>query len=111
MSDEEEVYPPWNYSWVVDKELAAMALPRNEANMRFLEREGIKHLITLSPEKLPPYTKSYKFDWTVIPCKEFEAPSVKDVVKFIDVCQRCYIKKLVSFENINKIIHWFIHLS
>lgn len=94
---EEEVdsYPPWNFSWVVDNQLAAMAWPQNKENLRYIFEEGVRHLVTLSPEKQPPIDEFPQLEWTSIPISEFEAPTIKDIVKFIDVCQKCQIKNQV----------------
>ncbi|GJQ76669.1 hypothetical protein Trydic_g15526 [Trypoxylus dichotomus] len=91
---EEEVdsYPPWNFSWVVPNKLAAMAWPQNKENLRYIYEEGIRHLVTLSPEKLPPIEEFPQLEWTQIPITEFDAPTIKDILKFIDICQRCELK-------------------
>ena len=95
-NDEEYVYPPWNFSWVVKNELAAMAWPQSVANLQFLEKQGIKQLITLSPEKRPPINCVPNLKWTEVAIKEFRSPSITQIRKFIDVCQRCKIKNEVS---------------
>ncbi|RZC37241.1 hypothetical protein BDFB_014515, partial [Asbolus verrucosus] len=81
--------PPWNFSWVVENQLAAMAWPQTVSNLEYLVQQGIGHLVTLSPEKVPPIIGFPKLDWTQIHIKEFDAPTVKDIVKFIDICQSC----------------------
>ncbi|KAK7871029.1 hypothetical protein R5R35_014093 [Gryllus longicercus] len=92
MTDVDEAsYSPWNFSWVVEKKLAAMAWPQTPANLRFLLDQGIRHLITLSPEKRPPIHSFPDLGWTEISIKEFEAPSISQIKKFIDICQRCII--------------------
>lgn len=95
---EEEVdsYPPWNFSWVVPNKLAAMAWPQNKENLRYIYEEGVRHLVTLSPEKLPPIEEFQQLEWTKIPIEEFEPPTIKDILKFIDICQRCELKNQVS---------------
>lgn len=99
MSDEEiDSYPPWNFSWVIPKELAAMAHPRNKENLRFLVNEGIKHLVTLSPEKKPPVTDVPELNWTVIDVDEFEAPTMRNIKDFMDICKRCSSKSEVRFD-------------
>jgi len=93
MSDEEiDAYPPWNFSWVIPNELAGMAYPRNKENLRFLVNEGIKHLITLSPEKKPPIMEVPEIEWKEIAVDEFEAPSMKNIKDFVEYCTRCRIK-------------------
>lgn len=97
LEDEEDTisYPPWNFSWVVQGELAAMAWPQSESNMHYIKEQGIKHLITLSPEKRPPVYATPGVEWTEISVQEFEAPSVKQIKRFIEICQRCQIKNQV----------------
>lgn len=91
-----EGYPPWNFTWVISGELAAMAWPQTTENLQYLVNVGIRHLITLSPEKRP--SDIYKFpelQWSEIPIQEFEAPTIKQIKKFIDLCQRSKIKNEV----------------
>ncbi|KAJ9585803.1 hypothetical protein L9F63_002394 [Diploptera punctata] len=90
--NEEYVYPPWNFSWIIENELAAMAWPQSTANLLFIEKQGIKHLVTLSPEKRPPIHSFPNLNWTEIAIKEFRSPSISQIRKFIDVCKRSKIK-------------------
>ncbi|XP_071053773.1 dual specificity protein phosphatase 23-like isoform X2 [Onthophagus taurus] len=92
INEEVDSYPPWNFSWVVDNKLAAMAWPQNKENLRYIYEEGVRHLVTLSPEKLPPIEQFPQLEWTSIPIEEFGAPTIKDILKFIDVCQKCQQK-------------------
>ncbi|XP_049792692.1 dual specificity protein phosphatase 23-like isoform X2 [Schistocerca nitens] len=79
--------PPWNFSWIVQNELAGMAWPQTAANIRFLINEGIKHIVTLSPEKKPPVHAFPDIAWTEIPIKEFRSPSITQIKKFIKICE------------------------
>ncbi|XP_044264161.1 dual specificity protein phosphatase 23-like [Tribolium madens] len=85
----EFVIPPYNFSWFVEGELACMAWPQTVYNLEFLRREGIAHLVTLSPEKLPPIGDFPQMGWTRIDVEEFEAPSLNDIIKFIEICEKC----------------------
>lgn len=91
--DGEDVCAPFNFSWVVQDELAAMGCPRIPSNLRFLEKEGIKFLVTLSPEKRPPIHTFPDLKWTEIPIQEFCSPSVSQIKAFIDICQTGKTKK------------------
>ncbi|XP_033607073.1 dual specificity protein phosphatase 23-like isoform X2 [Cryptotermes secundus] len=93
---EEGVYPPNNFSWIVKEELAAMAWPRMPSNLRFLEKQGIKHLVTLSPEMRPPIHTFAELKWTEIPVEEFCSPSVTQIKEFIDICQKSKTKNEVT---------------
>lgn len=57
---------------------------------------GIRHIVTLCPEKVPPLANS-KFEWTFIPVPECHAPSIQDIFKFIRVVQYCRKKNQVIF--------------
>lgn len=85
--------PPYNFSWIVEKELAGMAWPQTVSNLEFLIQEGISHLVTLSPEKIPP--KHPNLQWTKIDVEEFEAPTIDDIIRFIEICEKCRASKQV----------------
>lgn len=88
-----ESYPPYNFSWFVKGKIAAMGWPQTIENLNYLVDSGINHLITLSPEKLPPiYDFGGKLKWTEIGIKEFGAPTLKQIIKFIEICERAEIK-------------------
>lgn len=92
----EHINPPWNFSWVVSEKLAAMAWPQTEANLQYIFQQGVRHLVTLSPEKLPPAHKCPDLAWTVIGIEEFEAPSIDQIQEFIRICEQCDKNKQVS---------------
>jgi hypothetical protein len=91
----ESVRAPYNFSWVVQDELAAMGWPQMPSNLRFLEKEGVKFLVTLSPEKRPPIHTFPNLKWSEIPIQEFRSPSVSQIKAFIDICQKFRTKKEV----------------
>lgn len=95
---EEESYPPCNFSWFVPNKIAAMACPQSVGNLNYLADVGIKHLITLSPERIPPLLECKKqLKWTKIPIKEFEAPTLKQIIKFIGICKNAEVTGEVCF--------------
>ncbi|XP_015593639.1 dual specificity protein phosphatase 23-like isoform X2 [Cephus cinctus] len=94
MSQKRIMYAPFNFSWVVPDKLACTGWPQNAANLRFLEKEGITHLITLSMERKPPIDDLPKgMKWSQIYIEEFKAPTVKEINQFIDICQRAHFTK------------------
>jgi hypothetical protein len=93
--DGESVCEPFNFSWVVQDELAAMGWPHMPSNLRFLEKKGVKFLVTLSPEKRPPIHTFPDLKWSEIPVQEFCSPSISQINKFIDICQKSRIEKEV----------------
>ncbi|XP_028029498.1 dual specificity protein phosphatase 23-like [Bombyx mandarina] len=90
---EYECYPPYNFSWFVENKIAAMGWPQTVENLNYLVEVGIDHLITLSPEKLPPILDcERKLRWSEIRIKEFGAPSLKQILKFIALCERAEMR-------------------
>ncbi|CAG9792801.1 unnamed protein product [Diatraea saccharalis] len=88
-----ESYPPYNFSWFIEKKIAAMGWPQTVANLNYVADAGIHHLITLSPEKLPPILEcKKKLKWSEIRIKEFGAPTLKQILKFIEICERAEIR-------------------
>ncbi|XP_060523873.1 dual specificity protein phosphatase 23-like [Cylas formicarius] len=80
--------PPINFSWIDENILAACGWPRTEENLDFLITMGIKHLVTLSSEFIPPLANVSGLEWTFIPIEEFEAPVLDDIRKFITICEK-----------------------
>ncbi|CAF4873624.1 unnamed protein product [Pieris macdunnoughi] len=83
-----EAYPPYNFSWFVEAKIAGMGWPQTVENLNFLVNAGINHIITLSPERIPPVMECRKLKWTLLKIKEFSAPSLKQIVKFIEICKK-----------------------
>lgn len=88
-------YPPWNFNWIVKDKLAGMAWPQSVSNLNYIVKQGVNHLITLSPERKPPVGSCPSLKWTVIPIEEFEAPSIKQIKQFIEICQRASLRNEV----------------
>ncbi|KAJ9585802.1 hypothetical protein L9F63_002393 [Diploptera punctata] len=84
---ENSVIAPWNFSWVVKDKLAGMAWPQTLENFNFLKQEGIKHLITLSPEKRPPARVFPEINWYEIPVEEFCSPTLDQMKEFMEICR------------------------
>ncbi|XP_046685165.1 dual specificity protein phosphatase 23-like isoform X1 [Homalodisca vitripennis] len=83
----EAVFPPWNFSWVVPDRLAAMAWPQTVASLDYIIQQGVRHLVTLSAEKLPPTHVFPQLRHTVISVLEFEAPTLDQIKQFIAICE------------------------
>ncbi|CAH2012483.1 unnamed protein product [Acanthoscelides obtectus] len=81
-------YAPWFYTWVEHGQLAAFAWPQTKGNLTYMWNDGIRHIITLSPEKIPDLTDT-EFERTYIPIPECHAPTIEDIFKFISTIQFC----------------------
>lgn len=89
---DEDSYPPINFSWFIENKIAAMACPQNVGNLNYLADVGINHLITLSPERIPPIMLCRKrLKCTKIPIKEFGAPTLRQIIQFIEICRKAEI--------------------
>ncbi|CAH1640594.1 unnamed protein product [Spodoptera littoralis] len=88
-----ESYPPYNFSWFIDKKIAAMGCPQTVENLNYLVDVGVNHLITLSPERIPPILEcEKKLKWSEIRIKEFGVPTLKQILKFIEICERAEMR-------------------
>ncbi|KAL4716431.1 hypothetical protein ACJJTC_015859 [Scirpophaga incertulas] len=88
-----ESYSPYNFSWFIEKKVAAMGWPQTVENLNYLADVGVDHLITLSPEKVPPILEcKKKLKWSEIAIKEFGAPTLKQILKFIEICERAEMR-------------------
>ncbi|UYV72854.1 DUSP23 [Cordylochernes scorpioides] len=83
-SRSDSVEPP-NFSWVDAGRLAAMGWPRHAGHLNFLRGVGVRHLVTLSPECVPPDREG--FQWRALPVPEFEAPSLDQIQAFMALCE------------------------
>lgn len=73
-----------NFSWVVDKFIAASEYPDNEEKLKFLKDQGIGSIVTLSEKKIDDsLLKKYKFRNLYLPIKDFDIPKYSDVKKFL----------------------------
>lgn len=90
--------PPWNFYWVTKNELAGMASPQSIDNIRYLFDQGIRHLITLSPERRPPIKNFPGIEWTEIPIPEFEAPTLDQIREFVGICEKHLRQHQVRFQ-------------
>ena len=83
---------PWNFSWVDEKKLAGTSVPTTEGQMKALVSEGISHLVSLSPETPPSTAPVEGLKITYISVEDFEAPTPKQIRKFLKVCQSAHAR-------------------
>lgn len=74
---------PINFTWVIPEELCGMGWPKSRDQVRFLITQGIDHLVTLSPEKIPPVYAFPDLKHTSIPVEDFTGPTIAEIQKFI----------------------------
>jgi len=74
---------PINFTWVIPDELCGMGWPKSRDQVRFLVEQGIDHLVSLSPEKIPPHYAFPDLKHTLIPVEDFTGPTIAEIQKFI----------------------------
>lgn len=87
---------PRNFSWLSVNRLAASACPSSELELLSLRGLNIGHVITLSPEMLPPpcIQTIDGLAWTVIPVPNFKPASIQDFELFFSVIDEvCFAKE------------------
>ena len=47
--------------------------------------QGIDHLVSLSPEKIPPHYAFPDLKHTLIPVEDFTGPTIAEIQKFIEI--------------------------
>jgi len=79
---------PANFSWLAVNKIAGCACPQSELELRSLAGLGINHLITLSPDAMPPncITNIPNLKWTIIPVENFHGASNDDFKTFFNIC-------------------------
>ena len=68
--------------------------------MRFLVEQGIDHLVSLSPEKIPPHYAFPDLRHTLIPVEDFTGPTIAEIQKFLEICDCARRDGEVRTENI-----------
>merc|ERR1740123_732804 len=76
---------PINFTWVIPEELCGMGWPKSRDQVRFLVDQGIDHLVSLSPEKIPPAYAYPNLKHTMIPVEDFTGPTISEIQKFIEI--------------------------
>jgi len=76
---------PINFTWVIPDELCGMGWPKSRDQVRFLVDQGIDHLVTLSPEKIPPHYAFPDLKHTLIPVEDFTGPTISEIQRFIEI--------------------------
>jgi len=83
-----EVRAPWRFQWVLKRRLALMAWPQYPEHLRFLLKNGVRRLVSLSPECRPPIHLFKEFYWMEIPIQELAAPTMEQIKLFI-----CFVEQ------------------
>ncbi|XP_068236207.1 dual specificity protein phosphatase 23-like [Palaemon carinicauda] len=88
MSADGNAIEPWNFSWVVERVLCACSWPETDSEINWLRKQGVKAIISLSEERQPPPSAKPDMDCHVIAVEEFEPPTMEQITRFIDICEK-----------------------
>lgn len=80
---------PRNFSWLRVNVIAGCSLPSSELELKSLVGVNIRHVITLSPESLPPacIRAMASLSWTVIGVENFKGADPSQFDSFFHTCQ------------------------
>ncbi|XP_019639025.1 PREDICTED: dual specificity protein phosphatase 23-like isoform X1 [Branchiostoma belcheri] len=77
---------PSSFSWVVQGKLCALAFPHRAENIRWLYKEGVRHLISLT-YRLPPVDSCPKLNSIHMKIEDFTPPTIEQVDRFIHIVE------------------------
>jgi len=83
-----DIRPPWRFQWVIKRRLALMAWPQYPEHLRYLLKNGIRRLVSLTPEARPPIHQFTEFYWMELPVEELTAPTLEQIKLFMCFCDQ-----------------------
>ena len=78
---------PWNFSWLEAGVLAGSSVPLTVQQLEAMVREGVSHLVSLSPEEPPPAFPVKGLTVHYLPVRDFTAPSLRQLRQFVRICR------------------------
>ena len=85
-SKEEEGRLPTNFAWLAGHRVAGSSVPLTLGHLQEMVREGVAHLVSLSPEDPPPSARVRGLTVTYIPVEDFASPTIKQIRSFLCTC-------------------------
>jgi atypical dual specificity phosphatase len=76
---------PARFSWLIKDKLAGCARPETESQLLWLWNEGLRAIVCLNLERplKDEQVKNFGFEYAFIPVKDFSAPKLEDIQKFV----------------------------
>jgi len=75
----------WNFSWVRENEVAASSAPENSEHLKWLQSQGIKHVLCLDEDYMNVYKKKLHYlNVKLIDIIEFEAPDSETIESIVN---------------------------
>ena len=102
---------PHNFSWLKPSRIAGTSAPRRVSEVDALVREGVSHLVSLSPEVALPSSSVAGLTIHQIPVTEHKAPTLEQIQDFIEICEKVKTKKHLydNSPEISYIIRFIVH--
>jgi len=86
---------PHNFSWLINGEIAGMGNPYDlRKDLEFLKDQGITAMVSLTSTPLESsLIEEFGFDYLHIPIRDFSAPTMKQVDRFVEFARKAKRKK------------------
>ena len=90
LTDEERaVLSAQNFRWQIAGEVAGVAYPRSGVELALLRRQGIRALLSLTKDPLPPEQLiAYDLQAEHLPIRDFHAPTIAQIEQAIAIINR-----------------------
>ncbi len=81
---------PARFSWLIDGKVAGSARPENETQLKWLWNEGLRAIVCLNMERPlnDEQVQNHGFEYAFIPVRDFSAPTIEDISKFVNFVYR-----------------------
>ena len=89
-TDEERmVLRTQNFRWQIEGDVAGVAYPRSGVELALLKRQGIRALLNLTKDALPPeQLAAYDLQAEHLPIRDFHAPTIPQIEQAIAIINR-----------------------
>ena len=74
---------PTRFRWLIQTKLAGSARPSSEAELRWLQAQGIKCIVTLTQAPLIINLNKFAFEHSHLPIADFAAPTLEDMHAYV----------------------------
>jgi atypical dual specificity phosphatase len=83
-------FKPARFSWLIKSKVAGCARPENETQLRWLWNKGLRAIVCLNMERPlnDEQVKNLGFGYVFVPVRDFSAPTIEDMVEFVNFVDR-----------------------
>ncbi len=81
---------PSNFSWLIEKKVAASGRPTSAQELRWLKKRGVQAILSLTEKDLPPsIIQDLGFDHKHLPISNHTSPSLEQLTETVSYVERC----------------------